>query len=863
MDTDFFVRTACYVLFFTFLSSISINAQDGTADPIKFWDKTYGGSERETDVHSIKTSDGGFLICSSSQSGISGTKTSAHLGSWDWWVFKVDAAGQVQWDFSLGAASEDGFRGAAIQAKDGNYILTGHIHTGVTDKVNSEPLGGRDILVIKINAQDQSIMWQARIGGDQDDVSYDLIENSNGDIFVSGYTLSTNISGYSNKGSLDLLLSKIDSDGQVSWVKTFGGAGFESADKMISLSDNSIVVGGYSNSTDLNTPNNGNFDYWLLKLDSDGVLIWDHLYGGSQLDAVRSLGADEEGNIYVGGESYSDIEGQKSDTARGGQDIWLLKVDSSGEIVWDKTIGSTGNEQAQDLMITEENKVIIGGYSNSTIGGEKMVENYGSYDLWYLQLNDLGEIEWQDVIGGNGVDAGFTIAGYDSDLKQLHIAGQFDQGGSGNIQGPNYGASDILIATVQLHRYRSKYLTVEQDKSVPFTVLNGVAGAEYFIFNELGEVLGQGIFNDQELSIWLEEFAEIGEQELQLKIQLPGRDSPEHLTNFQLTVLPPAPDPEIFVNPVMGDDVINKAERRRGAFISGSTNGIEDGQVIYLEFGRKRLNGTVQNGEWRIDIPWYYMQWWGNRAYSYELNVEDTDGNKAEAYVGSFQVDFSSPWVKYIERDDKKTVKSSDRIVQYSVHFSEQVQGFESQDLEVIGDKNGGATIVGFETLNNKSFHIQISEFRGKGKVYLSMKNDHGVTDLAENPLYIGRYLNSYFKKKPYEIKIKKDKRGTMAPDLVLVNEGSLELDGVLNSDNSLNVYPNPTSDRVSIDLKTYKDELFQLQLIDLNGRAVRTLNVNGGEIVYLDISAQKAGMYMLRLKSDLNSLNKRLQIKR
>jgi len=715
--------------------------QAQTSDPVKIWDQTYGGTAVETDVHAIPTADEGYLIASSSQSGIGGTKTSKKYGSWDWWVFKTDSDGKVEWDFSLGGASEDGFRGAAVQTEDGHYVLAGHVTVGQTDQITSPSLGSRDILLVKLDAETQEILWQERVGGNGVDIPYDLVVGHDGSLYVTGFTTSTDIENYPNRGSLDLLLAKVSHDGNTEWVKTYGGSGFESADRMVKTKEGHLIIGGYSTSTDLSTPNNGDFDYWLLKIDEQGSVLWDALYGGAGLDAVRALAVDHAGNIVAGGESFSGAEGAKTTESRGAQDMWLIKTDPNGVLIWDKTYGGTGNEQAQDLWVTRDDQIIFGGYSNSGLGQDKTIEGFGGYDLWYLQADQDGELNWQDVVGGQGLDAGFNVVDYNTSLDQLTIAGQFEIGNSGNIEGMAYGVSDIVLAKTQLHRFNATTFTVEVHNTFDLEILSGIEEATYLLKNTDGKQRSTGIFNGSSLILNSGIFEEEGIQELNLYYRI-GYGSDTLLRTITVNVTKDVTAPVITVDPVTPDNLVDRVDWKAGVFMTGTAIGAEDGQVLTVKINGKKLRTTVKDGKWSVELPRFAIRPWRRPNY-FKITVEDKAGNSAEPYYGQFIADLSVPkpmWAKKFKhwkgiRSASFQVEETDMLVEpneiSSLGLEIRLYPNPATDLLKI-DLRGIEGKVDFNMLDQQGRAAITKRFRG-GNI-----EELNITNLAPG-IYIAR----------------------------------------------------------------------------------------------------------------------------
>ena len=148
----------------------------------------------------------------------------------------------------------------------------------------------------------------------------------------------------------------------------------------------------------------GYVDYWVLKLDKEGAIQWQNTIGGNGADALFSLQQTFDGGYILGGFSYSNISGDKTENILGGSDYWVVKLDTSGSIQWQNTIGGSGFDRLYILQLTTDGGYILGGYSDSNISGDKTENNIGDDDYWVVKLSEIGDIQWQNTIGGNGKD---------------------------------------------------------------------------------------------------------------------------------------------------------------------------------------------------------------------------------------------------------------------------------------------------------------------------------------------------------------------------------------------------------------------------------------------------------------------------
>ena len=168
---------------------------------------------------------------------------------------------------------------------------------------------------------------------------------------------------------------------------------------------------------------------YLLMITS---ALWNALYaqpaiqaqkaiGGTDYDEMRSVYFTKDGGYIAGGLSYSNKSYQKSQNIRGGQDYWVVKVDSAGKIQWDKTIGGNSDDNLKAVIQTLDGGYALVGESLSNISVEKSENSWGGSDWWLVKLDSSGSIQWDKTIGGSGTeyidyikqtdDGGFVLAG--------------------------------------------------------------------------------------------------------------------------------------------------------------------------------------------------------------------------------------------------------------------------------------------------------------------------------------------------------------------------------------------------------------------------------------------------------------------
>ncbi len=215
-----------------------------------------------------------------------------------------------------------------------------------------------------------------------------------GGYILGGYS-SSNASGDKTENIVGMSFSdywvlKIDSIGNIIWQNTIGGSYTDILSSVKQTSDGGYILAGYSNSeaSGDKTENNINFeDYWIIKLDSAGSITWQNTLGGLGNDYVHSIQQTVEGGYILAGNSSSGSSPDKNEDNIGAQDYWIVKLSSIGTIEWENTIGGVANDFLYEVDQTEDGGFILGGYSFSGVSGDKLELNMGSSDYWVIKLN--------------------------------------------------------------------------------------------------------------------------------------------------------------------------------------------------------------------------------------------------------------------------------------------------------------------------------------------------------------------------------------------------------------------------------------------------------------------------------------------
>jgi predicted secreted protein len=366
-----------------FISSICILLFLGTASA-SGWDKTYDGTGFDSADSIQQTSDGGYVVA--------GSTSSSGAGGYDVWVLKLDENGNVIWEKTYGGTGYDS-AWSIQQTSDGGYV--------VAARTQSFGVESYDVWVLKLDGNGD-VIWQRTYGGTGLDSADSIQQTSDGGYVVAG--ISGSSSAYPNNAE-DFWVLKLDGNGDVIWQRTYGGSGTDWADSVQQTSDGGYIVAGSKR-----TANNSE-DVWVLKLDGNGDVIWQRTYGGSGRDWADSIQQTSDGGYVMAGSTGSFGAGQL--------DVWVLKLDENGNVIWEKTYGGTGYDSALSIQQTSDGRYVVAGRTSSFGAGD--------YDVWVLKFDVNGDVIWQRTYGGSGFDwaesiqqtsdGGYVVAGRKNDFS--------------------------------------------------------------------------------------------------------------------------------------------------------------------------------------------------------------------------------------------------------------------------------------------------------------------------------------------------------------------------------------------------------------------------------------------------------------
>jgi hypothetical protein len=430
------------------------------------WQHCYGGSESEYAYDIIPTGNG-YLLAGDTWSN-DGDISFSH-GENDIWLINIDKTGNLMWERTYGGSETDGAYRIVRSRGSTNYFLVGGSTSNDGDILNNSYPGSRSFWIVKIDSLGNKI-WNRIVGGNIKDQILNGSATSDGGVVALGYTASSDGDVSTYYGLYDIWMIKLNSNGDTDWDFTIGTSQPEIPGTIIQTADEGFLVGGSGTpqgggNIDCITPSPTIPDAILFKLDSNGNEEWQHCYGGSGHDGINGLLELEDGYMISsgGGSDDGDLEG--SGYHGGDGDIWLVKIDFSGNIIWQKCYGGSNTESASNVFQTSDGGFIVFGSTYSFDGD--ITENHSLDEfrpsIWVFKVNSTGELLWQQCIGGLGKESIEFGVVKNSDYNYV-VAGRTTNSPSFDVECSNHvnnGRSDFWVFQLTDTTVRVNELTRE------------------------------------------------------------------------------------------------------------------------------------------------------------------------------------------------------------------------------------------------------------------------------------------------------------------------------------------------------------------------------------------------------------------
>ncbi len=411
------------------------------------WIQTYGGLRPDEGYGIVQTGDSGFIVAGYTGDTIEPSLPDYHGGFEDAWVLKLDNSGNIVWEKCLGGTLEEEANGI-VQTRDGGYCVAVRTESSDDDvvEVDSAYGGGSDGWIVKLTP-DHQIQWATVIGGSNWDDVLSIVQTADGGFAIAGYTASDDgcVTGHFGGDTIqddDAWITKLDDSGHIQWSKCYGGLELDQALSLVQTPDHGYCFVGNTASNDGEVSGNhgGISDIWVAKIDSVGNFLWGKCLGGSAEDwgAWISLTSDS-GFIITGGTNSND--GDVSGN-HGASDALVAKLSSTGEIQWQECLGGDTTDKGWSIKQTSDGGYIMSGMSMSN-DGDVSGNHSAAGDAWIVKLDPSGAIEWQKCIGGSKLDAAFNII----ELMNGNF-GFIGQTGSADGDIPYYRANEDMMVGI-------------------------------------------------------------------------------------------------------------------------------------------------------------------------------------------------------------------------------------------------------------------------------------------------------------------------------------------------------------------------------------------------------------------------------
>jgi hypothetical protein len=461
-------------ILFCLLATTSIHAQTFE------WAKSFGGTSIDVsnsitvDASGNVYSTGYFRNTVDFDPGVGVFNLTA--GFYDIFVQKLDGSGNFLWAKSFGNTSENQGQSISLDAS-GNVYTTGFFQ-GTVDfnpgvgVSNLTATGSWDIFVQKLDTSG-NFLWAKSFGSTNFDRGFSITVDDTGNAYTIGYFQGTGdfdpgagVSNLSSVGSADVFLQKLDASGNFLWAKSFGGTDFDAGNYItVDASGNVYSTGYFRNTVDFdpgagvsNHSSVGILDVFVQKLDPSGNFLWAKSFGGTGVDVGQSISVDASGNVYINGYFSGTVDfdpgpGVSNLTSAGSDDVFVQKMDASGNFLWAKSFGGTSGDIGNSIRIDSLGNIYTTGYFNGTVdfdpgAGVSNLTSAGGSDVFVQKLDGSGNFLWAKSFGGTSNESGKSISvdasGNVYTNGELQGTGDFDPG-AGVFNLSSTGQIDVFV----------------------------------------------------------------------------------------------------------------------------------------------------------------------------------------------------------------------------------------------------------------------------------------------------------------------------------------------------------------------------------------------------------------------------------
>jgi len=479
------------------------------------WAKQLGGTSREIG-NSIGIDSSGNVYTTGRFEGIADFDPGADateltsFGGIDVYISKLDAAGNYVWAKQMGGTGDDAGISMAIDPS-GNVYTTGSFQGTAdfdpgTDMANLTSAGSNDIFISKLDA-DGNYVWAKKMGGTGNDIGHSIAIDASGNVYTTGRFEGTvdfdpgpGTTNLTSEGGTDVFISKLDAEGNFVWAKQLGGTNnAEGRSIAVDASGNVYTTGFFAETADFNPgaivfnlTSAGSNDIFVSKLNASGNFVWAKQFGGTGNNIGNAITVDASGNVYTTGRfgSTADFDpgaGTANLTSAGGLDVFVSKLDASGNYVWAKQLGGAGSNVANSIAADTAGNVYTTGYFQVTADFDPgpdtaNLTSVGGSDVFISKLDASGDYVWAKQLGGTSGDIGNAIIL--NAAGNIFTTGRFE--GTANFD-PEEGTANLTSAgdfDAFVHKMLQCTLATGTDTRTECNSFTWIDGNTYFASND-------------------------------------------------------------------------------------------------------------------------------------------------------------------------------------------------------------------------------------------------------------------------------------------------------------------------------------------------------------------------------------------
>lgn len=353
------------------------------------WQKTFGDDGNDQISALAEDENGNIYIATTVQA----------INNHDILLSKVNPNGVNIWDKKIGGSGDDVATALLIDANGDLLVLASSTSSG---SFLPGAKGYQDIVLMKYNTDGFQLSIH-NYGGSFIDIPSSFIINQAGNLVISGSSRSINGDLTNNNGQYDMWMFELDQNNTIIWEKSFGGNDEDINTKLTQLGNGEYLLVGQSTSYDGAFADNlGDLDVLAIKTDVNGNQIWQKSFGGAYSDEAADVLEISSGHIVIASSTFS----ASYDVSKnyGGSDIWVFEINGDGDMIWEQSYGSIGNETAAALMPSANGFLLLGTSNSVTLDNS---QNHGAQDLWLYEIDaDSKEVIGQALYGSSGFDSG-------------------------------------------------------------------------------------------------------------------------------------------------------------------------------------------------------------------------------------------------------------------------------------------------------------------------------------------------------------------------------------------------------------------------------------------------------------------------